>query len=291
VRDALAATGSWDEFADWLSRDGVLVRPRMSTLQPGEVTGYAVALRPTGFDIDRTPVWFSGGKLAPDLTLPRLQRRWAATPGPAEPRRTQDSQHERRRRQDKRPAGWAAREAAEAVRGAQRDVQDAAGRVGPGPAVNSAAAASDVLHAVSRLVEWKRPGPLRQAAEDYDRATRPARRSRTRTTSTARALRAAARGLALASFAAASDLPPLVQLLEQLAALADAVAALRQAQEQAARAAAARVAATTLHEEAARYQAWTRGASLHGAQLGPVIVNADLQPPTVSTDPHQRLSR
>jgi hypothetical protein len=165
VRDALAATDSWDEFADWLSRDGVLVRPRMSTTHPDEITGYAVALRPTGFDIDRTPVWFSGGKLAPDLTLPRLQQRWATTTR-AGGSSIRDA------------AGPAARRAAQAVAAAERDLGATATQVGPGPAADTAAAASDVLHAVSRLLEWKRPGPLRQAAEDYDRATRPARRSR-----------------------------------------------------------------------------------------------------------------
>ena len=46
-----------------------------ATHNPGEVTGYAVTL-----DGDVTaagePVWFGGGKLAPDLTLPKLRRRW-----------------------------------------------------------------------------------------------------------------------------------------------------------------------------------------------------------------------
>jgi len=52
---------------------GVLVRLRHSAVRPGEVTGYAVA-------VDHgpgRPIWFSGGKLAADLTLPKLRRRWA----------------------------------------------------------------------------------------------------------------------------------------------------------------------------------------------------------------------
>jgi hypothetical protein len=79
VRAALAGATSFTEFRERLSRDGVLVRPRMSTHNPGEVTGYAVALRVTGSDADQgtEPVWFGGGKLAPDLTFPQLQVRWA----------------------------------------------------------------------------------------------------------------------------------------------------------------------------------------------------------------------
>jgi hypothetical protein len=78
VRAALAGAGSFTEFSERLSRDGVLVRPRMSTLDPEEVTGYAVALQPRGSDAGgrSEPVWFGGGKLAPDLTFPQLQARW-----------------------------------------------------------------------------------------------------------------------------------------------------------------------------------------------------------------------
>ena len=47
----------------------------MSTRNPAEVTGYAVAL-PGDAAEDGGPVWFGGGKLAADLTLPKLRRRW-----------------------------------------------------------------------------------------------------------------------------------------------------------------------------------------------------------------------
>ncbi len=56
-----------------------MIRKRYSTTNPGEVTGYAVGLPPhtaTGGGI----VWYGGGKLAADLSLPKLRRRWA---GPA----------------------------------------------------------------------------------------------------------------------------------------------------------------------------------------------------------------
>jgi hypothetical protein len=78
VQDAACASRSWEEFTERLGGEGVLVRPRFSTVNAGEITGYAVALRPVGRDLDedRQPVWFGGGKLAPDLTLPRLRQRW-----------------------------------------------------------------------------------------------------------------------------------------------------------------------------------------------------------------------
>ena len=74
VRTALAGSDNLEQFLDRLRTDGVLVRERFSTLNPDEITGYAVAL-PHRTD-NGQPIWFGGGKLAPDLTLPQLQRRW-----------------------------------------------------------------------------------------------------------------------------------------------------------------------------------------------------------------------
>src|ERR1017187_6975933 len=72
-------------FFTRLDHAGVLVRKRFSTRNPGEVTGYAVAL-PADATRAGTPVWFGGGKLAPDLTLPKLRCRWEpARTTPSEP--------------------------------------------------------------------------------------------------------------------------------------------------------------------------------------------------------------
>jgi hypothetical protein len=75
VRAAAAAARSEDEFFAAVEARGVLVHLRHSAVRPAEVTGYAVALDhgATGGRL----VWFSGGKLAADLTLPKLRRRWA----------------------------------------------------------------------------------------------------------------------------------------------------------------------------------------------------------------------
>jgi hypothetical protein len=72
-----AGSSGWEDFTEQLSRQGVLLRPRMSEKTPGQITGYAVAL--PGRSDSGQAIWFGGGKLAPDLTLPQLQRRWAAT--------------------------------------------------------------------------------------------------------------------------------------------------------------------------------------------------------------------
>ena len=62
----------------------MLVRPRMSTLDPDEVTGYSVALR-ASLEHGLGPVWFGGGKLAPDLTFPQLRARWCRDVGSSGP--------------------------------------------------------------------------------------------------------------------------------------------------------------------------------------------------------------
>jgi len=77
-RVAAAAGGarSEPEFFAALDKHGVLVRLRHSTHNPGEVTGYAVGLDGGDTTAAGQQVWYGGGKLAPDLSLPKLRRRW-----------------------------------------------------------------------------------------------------------------------------------------------------------------------------------------------------------------------
>src|SRR6266702_162611 len=78
VCTAAAAAGSEREFFTRLRAAGVLVRERFSTVNPGEVTGYAVGM--SGHTArDGGVVWYGGGKLAADLTLPKLRARWAGS--------------------------------------------------------------------------------------------------------------------------------------------------------------------------------------------------------------------
>src|SRR5450759_5751914 len=79
VRTAAAGASSLTEFLERLRDDGVF-RERHSERNPGEITGYAVA-SPDSVDSTGKPIYYGGGKLAADLTLPKLRRRWeVATP-------------------------------------------------------------------------------------------------------------------------------------------------------------------------------------------------------------------
>ena len=83
VTTAAAGAGSEQEFFALLDRAGILFRKRFSAKNPGQVTGYAVAI-PGDTAQEGGPVWYGGGKLAPDLTWPKLRQRWSApgtTPG------------------------------------------------------------------------------------------------------------------------------------------------------------------------------------------------------------------
>jgi hypothetical protein len=78
VCTAAAEASTEQEFFARLEQAGVLVRKRYSTIKPGEVTGYAVGL-PDHTTQDGGIVWYGGGKLAADLTLPKLRARWAGS--------------------------------------------------------------------------------------------------------------------------------------------------------------------------------------------------------------------
>jgi hypothetical protein len=80
VEATAAAARTEGEFFAGLAARGVTVRLRYSTTRPGEVTGYAVGLAADATGTGGEPVWFSGGKLAPDLTVPRLRARWSGDP-------------------------------------------------------------------------------------------------------------------------------------------------------------------------------------------------------------------
>ena len=80
VCTAAAGASSEREFFGRLERAGVLVRKRHSTVNPGEVTGYSVGLAAHATK-DGAVIWFGGGKLAPDLTLPKLRPGGPGPPG------------------------------------------------------------------------------------------------------------------------------------------------------------------------------------------------------------------
>ena len=78
VSTAAAGARTEQEFFARLAEAGVVIRKRYSVTSPGQVTGYAVGLAHHTAK-DGGTVWYGGGKLAADLTLPKLRQRWAAT--------------------------------------------------------------------------------------------------------------------------------------------------------------------------------------------------------------------
>ncbi len=77
VRAASTASESEAEFVRRMRRSGLLVRPRFADGRTDVVTGYSVAERPQAGE---RPIWYGGGHLGRDLTLPRLRDGWPDTP-------------------------------------------------------------------------------------------------------------------------------------------------------------------------------------------------------------------
>ncbi|CAB4896456.1 MAG: hypothetical protein F2825_00225 [Actinobacteria bacterium] len=283
VRVAAAGATSLPDFLARLRADGLLVRERFSTVNAGDITGYAVAL-PDKYDGVGKPIFFGGGKLAPDLTLPKLQRRWrliASPDGPSTDRgwstappgcagsssATRDPRQASDGRTDRFGLTAAERlriweQASEAAAAAAEQIA-ASVAADPAAAADAAWAASDFLAAAGRVVEGRRGGPLTTAAEQYDQAARELFGGLPQPTAAGHGLRSAGRLLLAARVAKPSENAQLLRLLAQLAALADAVTRLRETQQRAAQAAAARAAAEQLHAAVRRHQ---DGGVLGGAQ-------------------------
>jgi len=81
VRGCAAAARDEAEFVRRVRAAGCLALPRYATGRADRVVGYRVAVRPRAGE---RAVWFGGGRLARDLTLPRLRAGWPAAHPPAE---------------------------------------------------------------------------------------------------------------------------------------------------------------------------------------------------------------
>ena len=290
VRAALAGATSFEEFAERLRRDGVLVRPRMSTVNPEEVTGYAVALRrqPGGRRRgDRAGVVRRRqARPGPDLPAaagPLVPRRHAAPATAARPsalRRAASRPGRLELDPAERQALWDA--AGQAIGRADRA---AAGSRRRGPDQPEPwrrlllSPPSEVLAAVGRLTERSGAGPLHQAAAAYDRAARGLRRRLPVPTGPARRTRRAAGALRSMEFVRRADTRQLLQLVEQLSRLSMTLAVLREQQGRAAQAAAARRAAELLTAEQTRRNAAAH-ASVHRLTVTPQTAQATGSSPT-----------
>ncbi|MEU4820480.1 hypothetical protein AB0H37_01275 [Actinomadura sp. NPDC023710] len=240
VATAAAGAETEEDFFVALEQAGVLVKGRESVRTPGEITGYAVAL-PGHTNREGQPVWFSGGKLAANLTLPKLRCRWSA---PDEGRHVgQRSFSQAKLTHQERDAAYqqAARAAATAT-WQMRHIHDPAVRA------DLAAAASDVLHVTAAITGNRE---LARAADFYDRAAREPYGRQSPATPYGTNLRTGARVLALSQIGGSHSHRPslagvLSHLIVQLASLIEAIADHRQSQQRFAQAAAARKAAAQL---------------------------------------------
>jgi hypothetical protein len=274
VSMAAASAASEQEFFARLRQCGVLVRTRSSTRYPGQLTGFAVAL-PGDTTKAGEPVWYGGGKLAADLTLPKLRYRWGAPGSRADDPFTAAE----------RAAAW--EHAARVAESASDRIQMLAA-TNPAEAADAAWAAADLLHVAAAALGSR---ILRQAADAYDRAARAPYGRIPVGTRTGTSLRRAARLLAAYGFITSDPSFRPIVLITRLAALIEAVALLRQAQERAAQAASALSAAERLHAadrvytaHAASDQLPARTAALAGAGFpvlpGPILGDAPAPTPT-----------
>jgi hypothetical protein len=234
---ARAAEHSPDEtsFFARLRDAGVLVRLRFSETNPGQVTGYSVAL-PGHTGPDGAPAWYGGGRLAAGLTLPRLRDRWSRG-------RSSSAEHPGTFR-------FTAPERDAIYAHASRQAAAAAEHIrccahgDPAAAADAAWAAADTLHVAARALRSRQ---LRCAADAYDRAARAPHGRLPRRSRGGDRLRRAARLIALAGQVTGDGTLTAIALVANLVALAAAVAELRHAQQHAAQSAAAHAAARHLH--------------------------------------------
>ena len=177
VRACVAAASSEAEFVALAHEHGLVLRPRTAADGSRRVVGYSAAERDGRTARDprtgkRGPIWFGGGNLASDLSLPRLRTRWEANratahaararaytawtgtphPGPQEPSRGVDAARAR-----------AAAASARRLRITHTRVSwhEAAGPV------------ADLLAAAAWAADGRTPGPLTAAARQMARAAQP----------------------------------------------------------------------------------------------------------------------
>ncbi|MFF0103349.1 relaxase [Micromonospora sp. NPDC005257] len=234
VRRAVAAASSEEEFFTRLRETGVLVRLRRSSTDAQQITGYAVAL-PGARTAGGQPVYFGGGRLAPDMTLPKLRVRWG-TPTPQQTAPTVG----RSERVE------AMRQAAKVATAAADDIRRAA-RTEPGRAQATAVAAADLLTSLAYAMEGDRRGPLHRAAEVFDRAARDLYGRVRRPTGRGQEMRVMSRLVALMGrISGDDDAMAALALVMDLARLADTLEQLRKAQQRLHQAETARAAADAL---------------------------------------------
>jgi hypothetical protein len=248
-----AAAGALTEADFWRRLDaaGVLVRHRMSERNPGEITGYSVALlaedaRP--LQAARTssgdPLFFSGGKLAPDLSLPKLRTRWPDQTTPLGDLTVGAVERQRL---------W--RNAIDSVAAAERHIRKHTGTGTDDQAADTAVATMDVMTSAAEFLERSRAGPVHRAARHYERAAPEPRGQTAEITGSGERLRLAAVMIGGLGGIRAPEAHQAAALVRNLRRLIDAIRYLRVAQHRA-------------HQAGAAMRARDELVAVHGYQLG-----------------------
>jgi hypothetical protein len=225
-----AASSATEAFFARLKAAGITVRPRYSTKNPDQVTGYAVALN-GDMNKDGKPVWYSGGKLAADLTWPKFALRWHPA-RQVTPIELTDAER-----------AALVEDAAKVAENATEHIR-AFGAISPDAAADAAQAAAETLHVAAAMIGSR---PLREAADFYEHAAREPFGRIPRPTKVGNQLRRAARVMASHARVSGDRTNAWAIVIVRLVALAKAVAELRDAQQRAAQARAALTAAQHLH--------------------------------------------
>ncbi|OEU95736.1 relaxase/mobilization nuclease domain-containing protein [Streptomyces oceani] len=270
VRRAAAGAGDEAEFFTRLAEAGFRIRTKQGT--SGDTLGYAVALPGDRNKADQ-PVWFSGSKLAPDLSLRRIQQRFAQEPGQNSPS-TEETTPRMRPAAARRMAGDAAWNT---LRGFET-VEDRA-------AAAQISATGEVLDALATTSAASHRTELRSAAAAFERASR----SHTRAAHQhSQELRRAARALAHSgpAFGRGEDGGATAMALSTLVFLTLAAARWHAQRQQAQQAAAVQQAAQHLRD-AYRVTATPvlRALHDHGKQL-PHTVHEQLREAVRAALPH-----
>jgi hypothetical protein len=175
VRACAGASRNESEFIRRLREHGLEARPRYAEGGTSKVVGYSIKLASSEHDRASRAVWYGGGRLARDLTLPALRRGWRKQPG--EEQRAvgewssssaagQRSAVERRAELEQRGLLWhrctmEIERARLQLRGAGTD---------PAACAHAAREGAAVLAAWSIDLEGEQPGPLARASRQLARS-------------------------------------------------------------------------------------------------------------------------
>lgn len=154
IRTVVSAATTEEEFLAMLSGSGLLVEAQH--FPSGDLRGYKVAL-PDDTNASGEPIWFSGSKLAPDLSLPKIRERLNAT-GPVPTAQRTDR---------RKPSPWLqATTATDRITGVLDHTGDDAA------AQAHIAAFGELMDALPLLAPTNAQAQLQQAALAFERATR-----------------------------------------------------------------------------------------------------------------------